>query len=237
DSVSFGVESGCPETLKRVRKGITLAQAAEAVRMCKLSGMLAHASFMVGLPGETKETLQQTDDFARSLDIMYGYHYLAPFPGTTLCEKVERYDLQILTRDWSKYDANDAIVKTSGLLPQDIRDFVARYEAEVNGDWQKVVDNYNTGINTPHDDLRVEGEKRTKITYAVLKEDLVENLGVIEPSLTGGGKDAVENLLIERMKASISGDPLLVEKTLRDFMAKGYLSADFSDKGCVWRWT
>jgi hypothetical protein len=84
--------------------------------------------------------------------------------------------------------------------------------------------------------LRVKGEKRTKITYAVLKEDLVENLGVIEPSLAGG-KDAVENLLIERMKTSISGDPLLIEKTLRDFMAKGYLSADFSDKGCVWRWT
>jgi hypothetical protein len=47
----------------------------------------------------------------------------------------------------------------------------------------------------------------------------------------------VENLLIERMKTSVSGDPLLIEKTLRDFMAKGYLSADFSDKGCVWRWT
>lgn len=238
DSVSFGVESGCPEMLKRVRKGITLAQAAEAVRMCKLSGMLAHASFMVGLPGETKETLQRTDEFARSLDIMYGYHYLAPFPGTTLCEKVERYDLQILTRDWSKYDANDAIVKTSELGPQDIRDFVARYEAEVNGDWQKVVDNYNTGINTPYDDLRVEGEKRTKITYAILKEDLVERLGVIDSSLNGGGsKDAAERLLIERMKESISGDPAVIEATLRDFVAKGYLRADFSDRGCIWRWT
>ncbi len=238
DSVGFGVESGCPEMLKRVRKGITLAQAAEAVRMCKQSGMLAHASFMVGLPGETKETLQRTDEFARSLDIMYGYHYLAPFPGTTLCEKVERYDLQILTRDWSKYDANDAIVKTSELVPQDIRDFVARYEAEVNGDWQKVVDNYKTGKNTPYDDLRVEGQSRTKITYAILKEDLVERLGVIDSSLAGGGsKDEAENLLIERMKESISGDPAVVESTVRDFIAKGYLRADFSDRGCIWRWS
>jgi len=168
---------------------------------------------------------------------MYGYHYLAPFPGTTLCEKVERYDLQILTRDWSKYDANDAIVKTSELVPQYIRDFVARYVAEVNRDWQKVVDNYNTGKNTPYDDLRVEGQNRTKVTYSILKEDLVENLGVIDSSLTGGGKDAAGNLLIERMKNSISGDPLLIEKTLRDFLAKGYLTADFSDKGCIWRWT
>ncbi|MDD4092968.1 MAG: hypothetical protein PHQ63_10425, partial [Smithellaceae bacterium] len=107
----------------------------------------------------------------------------------------------------------------------------------VNGDWQKVVDNYNTGKNTPYDDLRVEGQNRTKITYAILKEDLVENLGVIDSSLAGGGNNAVENLLIERMKKSISGDPLLIEKTLRDFLAKGYLTADFSDKGFVWRWS
>ncbi|HRS82406.1 MAG TPA: hypothetical protein P5238_02920, partial [Smithellaceae bacterium] len=169
---------------------------------------------------------------------MYGYHYLAPFPGTTLCEKVERYDLQILTRDWSKYDANDAIVKTSELMPQDIRDFVARYEEELNGDWQKVVDNYKTGRNTPYDDLRVEGQNRTKITYAILKEDLVERLGVIDSSQTGGGsKEAAAILLIERMKESISGDPAVVEATLRDFIAKGYLRADFSDRGCVWHWT
>jgi hypothetical protein len=223
--------------LKRVRKGITLAQAAEAVRMCKKAGMLAHASFMVGLPGETKDTLRRTDDFARSLDIMYGYHYLAPFPGTTLCEKVERYDLQILTRDWSKYDANDAIVKTSELVPQDIRDFVARYEAEVNGDWQKVVDNYNTGKNTSYDDLRVEGQSRTKITYAILKEDLVEKLGVIDAALLNGGSDSAGKILVERMKKTIAGDPHLIENILHDFISRGYLTTDFSDRGCTWRWT
>lgn len=237
DSVSFGVESGCPEMLKRVRKGITLAQAAEAVRMCKNAGMLAHASFMVGLPGETKDTLRRTDDFAKSLDIMYGYHYLAPFPGTTLCEKVERYDLQILTRDWSKYDANDAIVKTSELVPQDIRNFVARYEAEVNGDWQKVVDNYKTGKNTSYDDLRVEGQSRTKITYAILKEDLVEKLGVIDAALLNGGSDSAGKILVERMKKTIAGDPHLIENILHDFISRGYLTTDFSDRGCTWRWT
>jgi anaerobic magnesium-protoporphyrin IX monomethyl ester cyclase len=236
DSISFGVESGCPEMLKRVKKGIKLEQAKNAVRICKQSGMLAHASFMVGLPGETKDTLNRTDAFARSLDILYGYHYLAPFPGTTLCEKVGDYDLEILTRDWSKYDANDAIVKTTELSPQDIRDFVALYDAEMNGEWQKVLDNYKTGKNTQYDDMRVEGQHRMNITFAILKEDLVERHGVIDAALLKGSKDSGQNVLTERMKKTISDDPRLIENTINDFISRGYLKNDGNDKGCTWRW-
>ena len=236
DGISFGVESGCPEMLKRVRKGIKLEQVKNAVRMCKQAGMLAHASFMVGLPGETKDTLKRTDAFARSLDIFYGYHYLAPFPGTTLCEKVGDYDLKILTRDWSKYDANDAIVKTAELSPQDIRDFVALYDAEINSDWQKVLDDYLTGNNTPYDDMRVEGQYRMNITFAILKEDLVEKLGFIETADLNGVGDMAGRILAERMKNTISGEPRLVENTIHDFISREYLKADQNDKGCNWRW-
>jgi anaerobic magnesium-protoporphyrin IX monomethyl ester cyclase len=236
DSISFGVESGCPEMLKRVKKGIKLDQAENAVRMCKQAGMLAHASFMVGLPGETKDTLDRTDAFARSLDILYGYHYLAPFPGTTLCEKAGDYDLEILTRDWSKYDANDAIVRTAALSPQDIRDFVALYDAEMSGHWQDVLANYKTGKNTPHDDMRVEGQYRMNITFAILKEDLVEKHGFIDAPSLNGSKDSVQKVFAQRLKNAISGDPRLVENTVNDFIARGYLKVDQSDKGCTWRW-
>jgi len=236
DSISFGMESGDPEMLKRVRKGITLSQAAEAVRICKNSGMMPHASFMVGLPGETKETLRQTDEFARSLDILFGYHYLAPFPGTTLCEKVGNYDLEILTRDWSKYDANDAIVRTENLTPQDIRDFVAIYDREMNGKWQEVVSHYKTGRNTPYDNMRVEGHYRMNITFAILKEDLIEKLGFIESSLLNGGADTAHKILSEKMKQAISGDSRLIENTISDFISRGYLKKTETDKGCVWQW-
>lgn len=236
DGISFGVESGCPEMLKRVRKGIKLEQVKSAIRMCKQAGMMAHASFMVGLPGETKDTLKRTDAFARSLDIFYGYHYLAPFPGTTLCEKVGDYDLKILTRDWSKYDANDAIVKTAELSCQDIRDFVALYDAEINNDWQTVLDNYQTGKNTPYDDMRVEGQYRMNITFAILKGDLVEKLGFIEAADLNGNGDMAGSILAERMKNTLSGEPRLVENTIHDFISRGYLNAEHSDKGCNWRW-
>lgn len=236
DSISFGIESGCPDMLKRVRKGIKLEQAIEAVRMCRQAGMLPHASFMVGLPGETQETLARTDAFARSLKVMFGYHFLAPFPGTTLCEKADQYDLEILTRDWSKYDANDAIVRTSSLSPQDIRDFVAIYDHEMNGEWQKVIDQYKTGKNTPYDDMRVEGERRMHITFAILKQDLVEKLGTIDASSINGNGHSPEKILIERMKETIPGDPRIIENTVKDFVTRGYIRTEQDKGGYTWQW-
>ncbi len=236
DSVSFGVESGNPEILKRVKKGITLTQAENAVNMCKQSGMLAHASFMVGLPGETKETLNQTASFAESLKILFGYHYLAPFPGTTLCEKVDEYDLEILTKDWAKYDANDAIVKTSSLEPQDIRDFVAMFDTEMNGLWQKVLDRYGKGTNTPLDDMRVEGHMRMNLTFKILKEDLIEKIGFIEPALFEGSKDRALGELCQRITTGTKANSRVVNNTISDYVNRGYLQAAISDQGCNWRW-
>lgn len=236
DSVSFGVESGNPEMLKRVRKGIKLAQVKEAVAMCRQSGMIPHASFMVGLPGETKETLRQTHEFAEALKIDYGYHYLAPFPGTTLCEKAHKYDLEILTRDWSKYDANDAIVRTAELSPQDIRDFVSVYDNEVNSDWQRVLDNYQKEGNSDYDNMRVEGNNRMHMTFVMLKGDLVEKLGVIDAASLNGGGDTARQILAERMKNSVAFDPRQIGNTVNDFIGRGYLKFDQTDQGGAWRW-
>ncbi len=155
DSVSFGVETGNPEMLKRIKKGIRLEQVYSAVKMCQQAGMIAHASFIIGLPGETKDTLQESEKFAKSTKALYGYHFLAPFPGTTVREKIQDYDLEILTDNWSLYDANDAIVKTSALLPQDMRDFGARYDEEMETGWRKKLQGYREGTNTPEDNMHV----------------------------------------------------------------------------------
>ncbi len=236
DSISFGVESGNPEMLKRIKKGIKLEQAQLAVKMCKQAGMLAHASFMVGLPGETKETLNQTAAFAQSLDIHFGYHYLAPFPGTTLCEKVGDYDLEILTRDWAKYDANDAIVKTSSLGPQDIRDFVSLYNEIMEGYWQEVLDGYGKGTNTPLDNMRVEGHRRMNLTFKILKDDLIERHGIIEPEIFRGSKENALKELCRRVIGSTSAEPRVVNQTINDFVQRGYLNAEELPRGCSWFW-
>ncbi len=236
DSVSFGVETGNQDMLKTIKKGIKLEQVHNAVKMCKQVGMLAHASFMVGLPGETKETLAQTSKLAKELDIVYGYHFLAPFPGTTVREKVDKYDLQILTDDWAKYDANDAIVRTAALSPQEQRDFVARFDAEIEKDWQRQLQGYEKGTNTPLENLQVEGHWRMQLSYQVLKEDLIEKYGVIDNAFLQGSPDRALPELCRRIETHTKAEVAVVNKTIGDYVNRGYLQAVLSDNNCVWKW-
>ena len=45
---------------------------------------------------------------------LYGFHILAPFPGTEVREKAADYGLEILTSDWTRYDANHVVTRTPG---------------------------------------------------------------------------------------------------------------------------
>ncbi len=127
----FGVESGNQEILNTVRKKITLEKCREAIALCDEAGIAPMASYILGLPGESSETIQQTMEFAKSLTPNYGYHILAPFPGTEVRERKEAYGIRILTDDWDRYDANRSVSDT-GLVSHKVID--------------EIVDNFNGGI-------------------------------------------------------------------------------------------
>ena len=237
DSVSFGVETGNPQIMKTIKKGIKLDQVKSAVQMCKQAGMIAHASFIVGLPGETKDTLAQTEEFAKSLDILFGYHFLAPFPGTTIREKIEKYDLQIMTDDWTKYDANDAIVRTEALSQEEMREFVACFDKEIDDDWQRQLRSYKTGKNTELQDLQIEGHARMHLSYQILTNDLIEKYGFIESfAFQGSNENALESLC-ERITSATNTDSVIVKKTISDYAGKGYLKTANHNGDCIWSWS
>ncbi|MDI6726238.1 MAG: radical SAM protein, partial [Smithellaceae bacterium] len=142
DAVSFGVESGNQEMLDRIGKAITKDMVCLAVNLCKETGIIPHTSFIVGLPGETRETLAETKAFAKGLGSLFGYHFLAPFPGTRVRDRVADYDLEILTDDWNRYDANSAIVRTRALSPEEMNAFVADYDKEIETAWEDMVAGY-----------------------------------------------------------------------------------------------
>jgi len=236
DSVSFGVESGNPEMLRRIRKGITLEMVRRAVDLCREAGLLCHTSFMVGLPGETAETLRQTGEFAGSLGALYGYHFLAPFPGTTVREEVGRYDLEILTDDWTRYDANSAIVRTSALAPQQIEAFVAEFDREVDGAWQSMVKGYREGTNSPALDMQVEGHFRMAFVYKVLAGDLIESLGEIPRRLLHGNGDAA-SVLCERLETATGAERPIIDRTVQHFIRSGFIKPAEGDGAVTWHWT
>jgi hopanoid biosynthesis associated radical SAM protein HpnJ len=63
-----GYESGDPQILKNIKKGATVEQARDFTRNCKKVGIRIHGDFIIGLPGETRETIKRTLDFAKELD-------------------------------------------------------------------------------------------------------------------------------------------------------------------------
>jgi radical SAM superfamily enzyme YgiQ (UPF0313 family) len=238
DSVSFGVETGNAGLLKVIRKGITREQVKEAVSLCKETGIIPHTSFMVGLPGESPETLKETGEFAAGLGSLYGYHFLAPFPGTTVREEAEKYDLEILTDDWTRYDANSAIVRTSQLTPEEMESFVAGFDSAIDAAWQAMVRGYREKKNPPGIDLQVEGHFRMKLVYRLLSEDLIEKLGLLPHRGTAGaGSDSALDALCRAIEPAAGEEGELVRKTLRSLVDSGYIKAEIKAGTARWYWT
>ncbi|MDE3109101.1 MAG: radical SAM protein, partial [Acidobacteriota bacterium] len=83
-----GFESGDAQILKNIKKGQTLEMGRTFVKNCKKVGIHVHGDFIVGLPGETKETIEKTIDFAKELDCETIQVSLAhAYPGTELYDR------------------------------------------------------------------------------------------------------------------------------------------------------
>jgi hopanoid biosynthesis associated radical SAM protein HpnJ len=86
-----GFESGDPQILKNIKKGATVEMARAFVKNCKEVGILIHGDFIIGLPGETAESIQQTIEFAQELDTETIQVSLAhAYPGTEMYEDLAR---------------------------------------------------------------------------------------------------------------------------------------------------
>jgi len=176
--VSFGIETADPDILKTVKKGITLKQVKEAVAMCRDTGVTPFASFVLGLPGETEQTLQKTVAFAEALEaqgVAYGYHLLAPFPGTAVREKSEAYGLTILTNDWSQYHANRAIVETEGVTAARLDDIVIRWKARYDAYLGDIERRLEKGDISSEEAAPLINLERTVLLYDLMMEGLLES--------------------------------------------------------------
>jgi hopanoid biosynthesis associated radical SAM protein HpnJ len=80
-----GFESGNQEILNRMKKGLRLETARAFMRNCRKLGIRVHGTFMIGLPVETPESIEQTIRFAQELDpFSIQVSIATPYPGTEL---------------------------------------------------------------------------------------------------------------------------------------------------------
>ena len=87
----MGYESGNQAILNNVKKGVRLDVARRFTRDAKSLGIAIHGTFILGLPGETRETIAETIRFAREIDPdTIQVSLAAPYPGTALYEEAQR---------------------------------------------------------------------------------------------------------------------------------------------------
>lgn len=121
--ICYGVESADAEVLKRLRKGINIDSVRDAVAMTRRHGIRTRLSFMYGSPGETRESMQLSLDFAiRVNPDLVQFNITTPYPGTEMFAWAEQNGL-LLTHDWSRYDLYNVVMSVPGLTPEEIQDF------------------------------------------------------------------------------------------------------------------
>ena len=120
EGVAFGIEAGTQEMLDRMKKGITLEKAREAVALCRKHGVMILLYFVMGLPWDTAESIRASADFALELGGDFvEFHIAVPFPGTELYDIAVRDGLYI-PEALDGYDYSRSPLKTYTLSSEQL---------------------------------------------------------------------------------------------------------------------
>jgi len=116
--ISWGIESGNEAILKNARKGADPKKAVQALTWARKAGIMNWGYFIIGLPGETEETIRQTIDFAKKLPIDIAlFHVAAPYPGTPFFFEVVKNGWFRKGTRWEQVDMDKGTVLDYNNLP------------------------------------------------------------------------------------------------------------------------
>jgi anaerobic magnesium-protoporphyrin IX monomethyl ester cyclase len=100
--ISLGIESGSQIILDKMNKGINLVQIRKAVKLCKKYKIRTRGYFIIGSPGETKKTINETLIFAKELDLDYFMlSILTPYPKTPIFDNALKNNI-IKKENWDE---------------------------------------------------------------------------------------------------------------------------------------
>ncbi len=199
EALCFGIESGDQEILDTAKKKTTIEKIRKAVQLCHETGVDPMASYIMGLPGETPETIEASISFARQLCSNFGFHILAPFPGTEVREKSGEYGIKILTDDWDLYDANQAVCDNGTISPEEINAIAEKFN--------RLFKNYVNGL--------LEKEKKREMLSGKDKS-YMDNLHTFAFSLDLILKECVEQYA--GINNGHSDSEIIDDNIIRDFL-------------------
>lgn len=228
-TIGFGVETANAEILKTVRKGITIPKVVAAIEMSVAAGIDPHVSFILGLPGETPATLNETLEFGHRIEALgasYGFHLLAPFPGTAVRERSEEYGVRILSDNWSDYHANRAIVETPSVDRQML---------------DGVVDKWSSGIirqlAATDGGRLLENLHRTLFYHSLMMTRAIEETGTWRNGAAPVSQTDALETLARNVCTRTDKTQAEAHQMLSAAVANGHLSYSHDGEFLRWQWT
>ena len=233
----FGVESANARILEIINKKITTRQVEDAVKMCVDAGITPCASFILGLPGETPESMVESQEFGEKLKHLgasYGFHFLAPFPGTTVREKSDQYALKILSNDWKDYHANSAIVETEAVSRHMLDEVAHKWDRAMADYYRELRLRRDRGLALPEEELALRGMDRTSIIHELMMQGTIEKIG----AWTGenASPDQALDILTQRAADAMGKPRDMVLDALKSSVGQDNLKCTVDSGAVRWAW-
>jgi anaerobic magnesium-protoporphyrin IX monomethyl ester cyclase len=120
--IFYGVESGNQQMLDRMRKGTTVDEVKRAFKLTHQAGMKTLGSFLVGMPGETRETIADSIELWKEIrPFVTGCNLPVPFPGTDLDREVTEQGHKLI-EDYDEYWPEGQFVRTEPLEARELKE-------------------------------------------------------------------------------------------------------------------
>jgi anaerobic magnesium-protoporphyrin IX monomethyl ester cyclase len=236
--VLFGVESADEGILKTIKKGTTPDQVRRGVKIAAEAGINVFNSFILGLPGESRETAHKSlafgDELYHKYGAKYGFHMLSPLPGTEIYERAEDYGIHILSRNWARYNANEPITETATMSREMVKEAMSFYNRGIEAAWDDIKQQAKNGDAECAE--ITEGKERNEFVWALFQGDVIEKLGgTASAVILNPGK--AESELARRISEKLGVDIEVAQRRMSELIAKGVLQLESKGNGMRWQWT
>jgi len=235
--VLFGVESADDGILKTIKKGFTPEEVRRGVKIAFEAGINVFNSFILGLPGESRDTAHKSlafgDELYHKYGAKYGFHMLSPLPGTEIYERAKDYGIRILSRNWARYNANEPITETATMSREMITEAMSIYDRGIEDAWDDIKRRAKDGDAQCAE--MIEGKERGEFVWTLLQGDVVEKLGWMASSTLNPGNAEAE--LARRVSRKLDLDIEVAQRRMGELITKGVLQLESKGNGLRWQWS
>ena len=152
--VSIGVESGDEDVQRTIKKNLKLDRVLEATEIFRKYGIKVYGNFMVGLPGDNRESMQRTIDFAVKMNPdVANFMITIPLPGTELYDSVKKNGIIFEDMDRGAehgFYGGKVYYKLDGMNPKDVIKFYKKAYRQFYFRPKKMFEIIK-GISSPHE--------------------------------------------------------------------------------------